>query len=212
MVEIVIPKYISENEAFSGLASIGKRLDTLRGYETDRRDPEVEKAVLVIREILEPCLPWFEKHGIVITYHGSLQYNDPRNLDVDLGFISLDKPWEVVWRMDKYLEDSFVQQNVWPRENCITDMTWLQIRDIAREAAIYTNLPYRHDDRDNHIVDLTATLVMTSALLDEKQRPLYRKYRGQVWQIASDSRWLREGIAYILDSVIEEREERRKVA
>lgn len=63
------------------LPGIDDKLAQLKFYETDLENDEVKKAVKAMRRILDPYFKWFQSRQVVITYHGSLQYNDPRNLD-----------------------------------------------------------------------------------------------------------------------------------
>lgn len=76
-----------KNEPEISLPEIDSQLAQLKYFETDLQNDEVAKARIALLRVFDPQFQWFQSQRIIVTYHGSLQYNDPRNLDVDVEFM-----------------------------------------------------------------------------------------------------------------------------
>ena len=128
-----IPRPSPEGQPTISIPEIDRRLKALKRFETDLQNPEVEKARAAIRQIVGSKMPWFNEHDIAVIYHGSLQYNDPRNLDVDLVFIGEPPHFDELNSVKQELEDAFTQSGAWPRYPCETNFGYASLELIRRE-------------------------------------------------------------------------------
>jgi hypothetical protein len=205
------PKDDMSHERTSPLAEIDARLVRLKTFETDLQNDETQRARQVMRTIVEPRLSWFDERGIAVTYHGSLQYNDPRNLDVDIAFVPMENlPQDEKQGMHNELHDAFTQPGVWPGEGCTTNFEWVDFERISKVAEEMGDSPFDPADESKDIgATYSACYVLSSPLLFESQRNLLQQSQQKIRQIAAKSKWLRDAMVSALDETIQIREERR---
>lgn len=201
-----------ENTSEVKLSNIDSKLRQLKIFETDLRNDEVSKARQALHAVFDPRLEWFKSHNIVITYHGSLQYNDPDNLDVDIELIATGDPLprEDFKKISNELEKDFTKSGVWPRKNCETNIGMLSM-DTIREG-----LRQRQSEKDSDVkedsevyVDTDAALILSSAVLYDEQLPQLENLRRQVRQLITSDQWLKERVAGTLGEAIKVRQGRR---
>jgi hypothetical protein len=196
------------------LPDIEPKLSELKLFETDLRNPEVEKAKIILHEVFDPQFEWFNSRNIIVTYHGSLQYSDPKNLDVDISFIGDDKlTYGDMAEKEVELENEF--QKKWPRKKCETDFSILTIKDIKDESDKLKrqfgeeHMPNGEDD--DIFPPLQSAIILSSKLLYESQKPLLLGKENEVRKIIAEDEWLRREVGKELDGVIGERKKRRKI-
>lgn len=206
------PRYSPENQPSIILPEIDKKLRVLKRFETDLKDPEVEQAKTAMHTVIAPHLPWLNDQNIVATYHGSLQYGDPRNLDVDIALISEDLKYEAVASLISALEKAFVQPGAWPRETSETDLYYVSITEIRRELAqLQGKKRYSYArDFDRYYADMDSSFILSSALLFEEQRSLLSRYQNEIRVLVQNNPWLKGGIINSLNRAIKIRQERRR--
>jgi len=191
------------------LPDIDSKLAELKFYETDLQNEEVTKAKQILHTVFDPKLEWFQSRDIIVTYHGSLQYNDPRDRDVDIDFIG-----ENIIAGD--LKEMFVDklQNVWPRTlGGSIDLDVITVDDIKRDLE-------RLEDEDKHRLEgeegpdvypeLNASIILSSAVLFESQKSQLEVKRQEVRSLIANNPRLREGVLDTLTEVIKTRKERRE--
>lgn len=200
----------AEQQPHIALPDIDDRLAVLKRFETDLHNNETERGKEVLRQILEPRLPWFESRGLVILYHGSLQYNDPVNLDIDMDFVSEDLSYNDFLSMEGELEQALIQPDIWPRNPCVTNFTFLKISAIREEVAEIGQTPYDPEASDDLFADLDASKVLSARLLFPSQTNALNQYQTEIRQLATGSPWLQAGIVFNLNDAIAIRQARRK--
>jgi hypothetical protein len=197
-------------ERKSPLDEIDSRLARLKGFETDRRSEEVVQAIGAMQRILEPRLPWFDQKGIAVTYHGSLQYHDPRTLDVDIAFIAgKNLPSAEEIGVEQEINDDFSRPGVWPRADCDTNFSWPGMDAMRREVEEKAGSEYDPQDVEQD-ADRWGSYVLSSPVLFGSQRALLTGYQKEIRRMAAESRWLRDGIIHNLDNAIRTRLVRRE--
>jgi hypothetical protein len=190
---------------------IDEALLDLKRYESDLQNPEVERAIEAIKQIMEPHARFFIRNGFVITYHGSLQYNDPRNLDVDLEFMSYDLNYSEIDARMEIIEGIFTNSNIWPRPVCDTNFGYSVIADIRDELLEIPQTSYNDPTIDNDLYysALSASLILSSKLLYPQQTDLYNKLKLEVRKLIHKNKWLEEGVLSELEETLEIRRKRR---
>ena len=200
------------NEAEIELPEIDSRLAQLRGFETDLQNDEVAKAITALHKVFDPQLEWFTSHGVVITYHGSLQYNDPRNLDADVEFMGDDLEFEDI--KDKMIkaEDALQEPGVWPRKNFDANFGHCSVDKIGEELKEFEGKdhysPNPEEDYDFN-PELDASLILSSKVLYENQKPLLEGLQKKVRRLIAENQWLMEGVLHVLTTVVSVRQNRR---
>jgi len=201
------------NEAEIELPEIDSRLAQLRGFETDLQNDEVAKAITALHKVFDPQLEWFTSHGVVITYHGSLQYNDPRNLDADVEFMGDNLEFKDIKDRISKAEDELQEPGVWPRKNCDTNFGHCSIGKIRKELKEFEGEehynPNPEEDYDFN-PELDASLILSSKVLFESQRPQLEGLQKKVRRLIAENQWLKEGVLYELTDVVNIRQERRR--
>jgi hypothetical protein len=198
------------SERHSPLSKIDARLARLKVFEADLHNDEVEAAKASMKRILEPRLSWFDQKGIAVTYHGSLQYNDPKELDVDISYIAGTKlPQGEELEMEQEINNDFSVSGAWPREQCDTNFSWPSVDAIKREVQARGDSEYDPEDVEQD-ADRWGAYILSSPVLFASQTELLGRYQQEIRQLAGESKWLRDGIVYSLDSAIRVRMMRRQ--
>lgn len=206
---IGIPRYWDSSRRSTERAqNISDRLSQLKRFETDLHNDEVVRAKTSMEQILRPRFPWFDARGIVITYHGSLQYNDPVHLDVDMQFVSENVHYEEFRETCQVLEHEFMHPGAWPRGRCDTNFLFTSLVEMKQEVDEKGDSTYNPDE-DDQIADLAASLVLSSRLLFDSQSSLLAQFQAETKQLALKSKWLGDGIIYLLENTIAIRQQRR---
>jgi hypothetical protein len=187
------------------LPDIDARLAKLKSFETDLVNPEVERARQILRRLFDMDISLLRPLG-VLTYHGSLQYNDPVNLDVDVDFflisnLSIHHGFNILEQLGEVLVGSCL----WPRKPCDTNMGCSSIDQIKKGLTeTGTNPKYET------FPELNASLMLSSALLYPDQEPQLRVLQREVRKIIQGHQWLHDNVVLTLDDAIHIREERRR--
>lgn len=197
------------------LERINEYISELKKCESTQKNPNVDTALAIINEIVTPYLPWFNQHGIVVTCHGSLQYHDPRNLDVDIQLVSANITFSQISQIICELESKFEECNNWPTPRCDPDFGLSDITDIKYELEKLDQNLVRgfYDNRvnnDDYYCSLSGSMILSSKPLYESQNALLSNYRAQVIELCIQNIYLREGIEYWLYETLEIRRKRRK--
>jgi len=194
------------------LPEIDAQLAQLKIFETDQVNEEVVRSREAMRRVLDPHLEWFNERKVVVTYHGSLQYHDPRNLDADIVFISQDVDYnnpEMRTRITDF-ETAFRQPGAWPRQPTDTNFNVVTISGIQRDLGrLEENARYDSGNDENPPAALEASFILSSALLYPDQQPQMANYQTQTRRLIRDNEWLREGVLENLEYTVNERQVRR---
>lgn len=201
------------NESEIALPEIDRKLLQLRQFETDLQNNEVTEAITALRRVFDLQFERLTSLNIVITYHGSLQYNDPLNLDADVEFMGDNLKFEDV--KDKFLEAEreLRKPDVWPRKTCDTNFGVCSIGEIRERLKEFDGKKhYDPNPKEDYDFDpaLDASLILSSKVLYENQKPQLEYLQGEVRKLIAGSQWLREGVLHKLNSVIGVRQERRR--
>lgn len=197
------------------LPEIDNRLAELKSFEADLQNEEVVRARVALRKVFDPKFEWLNSQGIIITFHGSLQYSDPHDLDVDVEFVGGDNLFfdesmrKIIAEFDKKFEES----GVWPRKNCDTNIGVSSIGTIKNSLSSLEKEGVRsYDPKEEYeaFPHTDAALILNSAVLYESQKPQLEILRGQVRQLISNNSFLREGVLDELSGVIKVRQKRRE--
>lgn len=167
---------------------------------------------MALCKVFDPRFEWFKSRNIIITYHGSLQYNDPRDLDVDVEFMGHSLGFKDVKEMEREVENELEKPGVWPRENCDTNFGICSISKIKRdlkELEGHRYGPNSKEDRDLNL-ELEASLILSSKVLYESQRPQLEAIQEEVRRLITENQWLKEGVLHQLTGVVVVRQNRRK--
>jgi hypothetical protein len=192
------------------LTSIDAKLKRLRVFETDLKNPEVDRAQEAIRRVFRPHLDWFHSREIAITYHGSLQFHDPVNLDIDVALLGQSATFAEVDPVLAQVENEFTKPGVWPRSPAHTDIVYISMEQMQRHLKrIPSDTPHIEGRFIDVSSDLIAATAISSLLVFPEQQDLFTGMDQQARKIMSQHRWLREGVEKILDHAIEVRLERR---
>jgi len=202
------------NESEIALPEIDSKLVQLKQFETDLQNDEVTKAITALHRVFDPQFEWFASHNIVITYHGSLQYNDPRNLDADVEFMGDNLEFKDVKDKRFEAEDELEKPGVWSRENCDTNFGISSISKIRRELKELEGEHYDPDPKEDRDFnpEFGASLILSSKVLFESQKPLLEGLQKKVRRLIAENQWLNEGVLHELTDVVRERQSRRRKA
>ncbi len=91
MVDISAQEQGASQSESSELAEIDSLLEQLREFEGESKaidKPRAKNVLATIIPLLQEHKDWLLANGIIATYHGSLQYNDPVHADLDISFFS----------------------------------------------------------------------------------------------------------------------------
>lgn len=202
------------NELGIVLPDIDIKLVQLKYCETDLRNDGVEKAKIALHRVFDPRFKWFQSRNIIITYHGSLQYNDPSNLDLDVEFARDNLVLKDVRGMIRELENEFKKPGVWPREKCDTNFGVSSISGIKRGLREFEGKkhydPNPKEDYDSN-PELDASLILSSKALYGNQEPQLEDLRKKIRKLLAGNQWLREGVLSVLTGVVSVRQKRREL-
>jgi hypothetical protein len=207
---VEFPPVEKNNNSEIILPDIDSKLAELKFFETDLRNREVTRAKKVLQLVFNPNLKWLESRGIVVTYHGSLQYNDPVNLDVDMNFIgenisSHDKDLKKIWDSAEP-----VLQTFWTRKRCDIDFDAITISGIKDDLKQSKARKYDSIEGSDSYPEQSAAILLSSTVLFESQRPQLEVKKNEVRRLIVENPRLRKGVLDTLTKVIETRKERRK--
>lgn len=200
------------NELEVALSRIDSRLLQLRQFETDLQNDEVTRAITALHKVFDPQFEWFASRNIIITYHGSLQYNDPRNLDADVEFMGDNLGFKDI--KNKFLEGEreLIKPGVWPRANCETNFGNCSISKIRKGLEEFEGKHYDPNPKEDLDFDpaLEAALMLSSKVLYESQKPQLEALQEEVRKLIAGNQWLKEGVLYELTDVVKVRQSRRQ--
>lgn len=201
-----------KNESETAMPEIDSQLAQLKYFENDLQNDEVIKARTALLKVFDPRFKWFKSHNIIITYHGSLQYNDPHNLDADVEFMRSNLEFKDVGNKYFEIEDELKKPNAWPRKNCDTNFGVCSINGIKNDLKKLEKENYASDFQELHALDpdLNAALILSSKVLYGVQKPQLELLRKKVRKIIVRNQWLRNGVYDTLANVITIRQDRRK--
>lgn len=197
------------------LPEIDNKLMQLKSFEADLQNEEVVRARAALRKVFDPKFEWLNSQGIIITFHGSLQYSDPHNLDVDVELVGGDNLFfdESMRKIIAEFGKKFEEFGTWPRKNCDTnigvssiDTIRNSLSSLKKEGGRYYN-PKEEYEAFPHT---DAALILSSAVLYESQKPQLEILRGQVRQLILNNSFLRKGVLDELNGVIKVRQKRRE--
>jgi len=174
---------------------------------------KVSEAMGMVHKVLYRHKSELLWHRVVVTYHGSLLYNDPRNLDLDLGFTTSS---EVGLLMNEnYIQDimdEFEALPTWPimghnNGHCDTNFVWFSIEGIQNDVAALEagRLVF---DNELDMLDINASALLTSPPLFPEQAELLYEFIQHVYQLLEGSLILRRVIARPLEEAVAIRKER----
>lgn len=185
------------------MAAIDQALTTLKGFEKDRIDPRVEAARNFLRDFLTPHKPWMEDNNLIATIHGSMQYNDPVNLDSDLVFVGEDHTRETFEEMHKGIELPLRTQ--WPTGNRNVEVSFSTIQEMQDDI---------DEGKDPHDDDtygpLTASYILSGMPVFPEDEPKLAVLRSQAKEILKTNPEFRKATMDILTDTIAIRQERRQ--
>jgi hypothetical protein len=192
------------------LPGIDSKLAELKFFETDLQNEEVARAKTVLRLVFDTKLKWLESRGIIVTYHGSLQYNDPVNLDVDMNFIgenisSHDKDLKKIWDDTEAVLGTF-----WSRKRCDIDFNAITMKGIEDDLEQSGSRGYDSVEDSDFYPELKAAVILSSAVLFESQKPQLEVKKKEVRTLIANNPRLRDGVVNVLADVIKTREKRRE--
>lgn len=201
-----------KNEPEISLPEIDSQLAQLKYFETDLQNDEVAKARIALLRVFDPQFQWFQSQRIIVTYHGSLQYNDPRNLDVDVEFMGNNLGLKDVISKCSEIEDALKKTNAWPRKNCYTNFGVCSINGIRNDLKELEKENYASDFKEDQELnpELVAALILSSKVLYEVQRPQLGILQQETRKLILENPWLRRGVYNTLTDVIVTRQNRRK--
>ncbi|GEM_PF-4459130 len=169
-------------------------LAELKTFETDLVNQEAQKARTILRDFFSGSLGYANASGCALTMHGSLVYNDPKNLDADVTIVSDKLPSGVMrhfWKLQLELED------LWPWKG-LTDMSFAIIEEMNKD--------------DLHYDDLMLSLVLSSGLIypeNRQQVAIHEDYKNMALKILEENPALTTGVILALNSAIAVRKARR---
>lgn len=205
---------ISEKSLFP-LPEIDAKLERLTLLENDRKNESVDKMLLFLRDKLKVYLGTMNDIGVVALVHGSLQYNDPRNLDVDLGFFSQDKSFKELRWLSRYIQEEIETSTYLDGLEPIgkhkdSNLSTSSIKEI-REELLLVDKKGSYSVQEDIFAELSASKLLSAKLLfnDPKQIEILEDLRIEGRKLLKSSRWLREGVNEILDEVFLDRESNR---
>lgn len=198
------------------MAQIESLIEELVVFEKNNPpDERVDRAFASIDEVIDEQRDYFIRKKILITYHGSLQFNDPRQLDLDLVFTSQDgltlhQGQHIIQR----LEEEFELVEDWPEigENegkCDTNFTSFSMEELDDDLMNIVAEDRKIDD-EKDFIDLHITYLLTSKALFSDQEELLAEFKTQAKELLSQSQILRESVISVLQKIIETRRERKK--
>lgn len=193
------------------LPDIDSKLAELKFFETDLQNEEVDKAKQALRTVFAPKFEWFDSRNIVIVYHGSLQYNDPHNLDADMDFIGENITAGDLVGLLGDLSDQL--KDLLPRKKCGIDSCPITVADIKEDLkSLEREEQHRLDGegKPDFFPDDNAASVLSSEVLFESQRPKLEVKKDEVRKLIANNPRLRKGVIEALGEVIETRKKRRE--
>lgn len=168
-------------------------LSDLKRYQADRRDETTDRCMQTLHTICDPHESFFRNAGIVLTYHGSLQYNDPVNADADVLFIGNNIGFmegRTIRSIENKIEES------WPTAGG-TNFCTLDLAQIKQDGS--------YDG------GFFGSMVLSSSFFFPSQEKDIEAYRRQILSLAQDDAEFCRGMIESLRSTLETRMERRGV-
>ncbi len=198
-------------EVEKDMSRINKLLSDLKAFETDRHDERVDRALNLVRTEFINRPGWIPP-GTITLYHGSLQYHDPVNLDLDLDLVVLKYTRDLLDVQLEY-DDVFDGISGWPetsRGRCDSNTGLISLDTIASAASLFS----KSEEQEDNLSAMDASIILSGKLLFPNrpdQQSLFANYQNQVRTIArvpGNSKF-RKGIISELISVQKIRRERR---
>src|SRR5579859_5699268 len=209
MTEQRLPQdsYIPPEQINVEMQQINTLLAQLQYYETDLKNDEVERAVAITLETFAKHKNWFLQHGVIATYHGSLLYHDPKNLDADV--VCFTRKWTTREELDYILAigREFDRLTTWPRMPFDEDVSFFSIDKIRQEISFAHRGAIPKDSEEDG--SYNAAMLLSSQLLFPEQEGLYREMQEEILTFAQEDPLLRHGIIAALQQCIDIRQERR---
>lgn len=202
------------------MATIDRLIAELQIIEnTNPPNEYVDRAFAAIDDVIDKnekrYKDYFTNNKILVTYHGSLQYNDPRNLDLDLVFISKDtQTLDQAEPIIEELTQHFEHIEDWPEMgnnegHCDTNINNFSMEEITTEVTelIASN---RAVDTEKDFLDLYIGCLLNSGLLFPEQEELFEEFRIEAKKLLLKSATLRKAVIENLQDVLKTRQERKR--
>lgn len=196
------------NIEIEGLVRNLEQIERSRFYH-----PAVVHAMQLVDAVIAPYRQKLVQKNVLVTYHGSLQYQDPVNLDLDLAFTTLDKKTEkAVYRpVILKLEDEFLELPNWPkmgrnRGRCDTNFAIFSIEELRQDAK-QINKQGEYDEEE--CTELHAAYILTSRILFPEQFGLAQNFKTEIDSILATSPVLTQAVIGCLNETISIRKERK---
>lgn len=211
-----VPVGAQEEAVKNEIQEIQDLLQKLKGYETDRphgMNDETDRAVAEVGRVCSQFREIVDREGIILTLHGSLQYHDPHNLDIDLTMFSAKDSKEQYLALTPPLEEAFDGEKKtvknWPREEAMTNFDYKGLDELEANAQLLEGDP----DTDNLDISMAADFMaelLSSVLIFPHQQALFATFQAEGWRMLQKYPILRAKTKEELESVVTVREERRQ--
>ncbi|RJR29776.1 hypothetical protein C4564_01710 [Candidatus Microgenomates bacterium] len=198
------------------MSQIDMLINQLQNFEaTNPPDTNVLTAWKIMYASLEPFKRALNNNDVVTIIHGSMQYNDPHHLDLDLAFVARDdqqiRNGYIAIKLDK-IQDAFEGLNNWPslgenQGHCHAEITPFSIEKIKKDAQAYES-GARVFDGQNDSADLFLAYILSSKLVYPEQEEMYREMQNQAQGILRSSPILRNAVTKVLEETLKTRQER----
>ena len=185
-------------------------LQSLRMYRADRPNGYndiADDALRITRKSFERFRPFFVASHAIVTYHGSIQYHDAINLDVDIIIISDKKTPRVIFESAYKLQNEMNNLESWPTGKCETNFAFLTLDQIEKETKLFNRgVQY---DRNIHLDSMLGSCILTSELIFPKQQKDFDKIKNKFTDILKASPVLLGATIEEVEDCIKTRKERR---
>ena len=193
-----------------------KRLEDFERSNASNGD--VQKALEITDRQLQPYKEILVGNDFLAIYHGSLQYRDPRNLDIDIIFFTESETERLRLRkIQLQIQGDFESLDNWPnvgRNNGHCDTNFItyslgQIKDAIEYCQAHgIRLPYEELDIDP---DAAVSYILTSKLIYPEQTDLFDKFKLVAHQLLREYPVLRIAVIEELENTLDIRALRRLI-
>lgn len=208
---------------------ITNRISKLKEFETQNTpDPRVQEALGIIKSVMILDRRMLIQNNTLAIYYGSLLFNDPRNLDVDLELVETTHRKDAMFNFTDRKNFEFEDIPNWPRTpanngECSAHLGYTSIQKIEGVIKDFCHkeaeenwkwIPDPNSDEEDEQWDFdraasNLSLVLTGGLLYPQQQAFHREMKGQVWRLLESYPIIQAPVAKHLQDCIEIREQRR---
>ncbi|MEO8582030.1 MAG: hypothetical protein ABI425_05670 [Patescibacteria group bacterium] len=202
------------------MAIIDQLLAKLKFFEeTNPPNDNVDRAFACIDEVIDQKQTEYRQklidNKVLVTYHGSLQFNDPRNLDLDLVFTAVDESSLALVNntIDK-LEAECEQIDNWPtlgnnQGHCDTNFNRFSIEQVEIDLK-RMSIENKVIDPEYDFIDLYVGILLSSKVLFPEQEVLFEIFQQKAKSYLHQSTVLRKAITELLEDILKTRQERKR--